>query len=61
MFMLSCKDLDPTTTCDFQATGETTTEVAEKMMAHAKMEHMDKVDGMSDAELMATYESKVHE
>lgn len=57
---LSCKDMDPTSTCDFEATGSTAEEVAGKMMAHAKTAHADHVKGMSDADIMSMMKSKVH-
>jgi predicted small metal-binding protein len=60
MMKLTCKDMDPTTTCAFEATGETATEVAGKMMAHAKTAHADHVAGMSDADMMTAMEAKVH-
>ncbi len=60
---LACKDLDPNTTCDFEATGDYAEEVAIRMMNHMKNEHMDKVKEMqmSNSEIMSMLESKVHE
>ncbi|MFM2357966.1 MAG: hypothetical protein RJA61_703 [Candidatus Parcubacteria bacterium] len=60
---LACKDLDPTTACDFEAHGNTKTEVAGKMFDHAKMEHADKIGGMnmSEGEVVKMFESKVRE
>lgn len=59
---LSCKDIDSEEDCHFEATGNTTKEVASKMMKHAKEAHADKLEamGMSDADLMKMFESKVH-
>jgi predicted small metal-binding protein len=61
MMKLACKDLDPSTTCGFEAMGASSAEVAGKMMAHVKAEHADKMAGMSDTDMMAMLESKVHE
>ena len=61
MMKLSCKDIDPTSMCDFEATGNTAKEVAGKMMAHVKSDHAEHVKGMSDAEIMKMLEEKVHE
>jgi predicted small metal-binding protein len=61
MMKLSCKDIDSASTCNFEATGDSASEVAGKMMAHAKADHADKVSGMTDADMMAMMESKVHE
>jgi predicted small metal-binding protein len=61
MMKLACKDMDASTTCNFEATGMTASEVAGKMMAHAKAEHPENLAGMSDAEIMSMMESKVHE
>lgn len=60
MMKLSCKDIDATSACDFETTGETKEEVAGQMMAHAKADHADKVSGMSDADMMGMMASKAH-
>ena len=57
---LTCKDINPDTTCDFEVTGETATEVATKMVEHAKTHHTDEVKSMSDGEMIKEFESKVH-
>ena len=61
MMKLACKDINPSTTCNFSVTGNTASESAAKMVAHAKAEHADEVASMSDADMMAAFESKVHE
>ena len=61
MMKLSCKDLDPSLDCNFEATGNTATEVAKKLMAHVKNAHPEKMKGMSDSEMLKSLESKVHE
>ena len=61
MKKLSCKDVDPSTDCDFTATGKDAREVANKMLAHAKAEHADKLSGKSDSDARAMFESKVHD
>lgn len=58
---LTCKDIDPTSTCNFVAEGASASEVAKKMMDHAKTDHSDTVAGKSDEDLMSMMESKVHE
>lgn len=58
---LACKEINPSTTCSFEATGETKPEVANKMMAHAKVVHADDLKNMSDDEIEKMMESKVHE
>ncbi len=49
MKQLSCKDMGAAE-CDFVATGNTAEELKDKMMEHAKMEHSDMLDSMSDDE-----------
>jgi predicted small metal-binding protein len=60
MMKLSCKDLDPSTTCTYEATGDTAEDVASKMMAHAATDHPEAMAGMSDTDKMSMLESKVH-
>lgn len=63
MMKLTCKDLNPNSTCHYEAHGETAKEVAENMMAHATAEHAADLEkmGMSDEEMMQLLESKAHE
>ncbi len=61
MKKLCCKDINPNTPCDYEATGETIEEVAEKMMGHAKTAHHDDVKDMTDQEMKDMMESKAHE
>lgn len=61
MMKLACKDVDASSTCPFEATGASASEVAGKMMAHVKADHADKMAGMVEADMMAMLESKVHE
>ena len=62
---LTCKDLDPVTTCDFEVVGDSASVIAIKMMEHAK-EHHDlgisgmKEKGMTDEQILSFMESKVH-
>ncbi len=58
---LACKDINPTTTCEFVATGNTAPEVAGKMLAHAKIVHAEDIKGKPDADVLKDMESKVHE
>jgi predicted small metal-binding protein len=60
MMKLSCKDLDPTSSCGFEATGSSTGEVAGKMMSHVKSEHPDFLEGMKDSDVMGMMKSKAH-
>ncbi len=57
---LTCKDIDPSSTCDFEATGDSAAEVVGKMMSHVKSDHPDKMKGMSESDMMNMLKSKVH-
>ncbi len=59
---LTCKELDPSTDCQFEATGNTREEVAEKMMKHMRSAHADKMKAMnmSDDEMMEMFKMKAH-
>ena len=63
MWKVSCADLgDPS--CHFEATGQTADEAKQKLMAHAKEAHADKLAGMSEADksgMMKMMDEKVHE
>ena len=61
MKKVACKDINPETDCDFEATGNSDKEVVNKMTAHIKAEHPDDVKGMSDGEIREMVQSKVHE
>jgi predicted small metal-binding protein len=56
---LSCKDINPDLNCDYEAQGNTATEVAKKMMNHIKSAHPNEIKGMPDSEVMKMFESKV--
>jgi len=58
---LSCKDINPSTTCTFEATGDTASEVADKMMTHAKVDHPEDMKDMSEDDKKSMMEAKVHE
>ena len=60
MMKLACKDINPTTTCDFTAEGESAADVAAKMLAHAKEHHAEDIAGKPDAEVLAMMEAKAH-
>ena len=49
MKSLSCRDLGGD--CDFIVYGQTTEEVMRYMMAHAKRDHADKLEDMSQEEI----------
>ena len=60
MYKLSCRDMGME--CGFSATGETKDELKGKMMEHAKMEHKDMLEKMSEEEkkdMMAKMEEKM--
>jgi len=57
---LACKDLDSSSSCNFEAIGDSVEEVAKKMMAHAKVTHPESVKGMSDDNIINMMELKVH-
>jgi len=48
MKKLSCKEIDPSTDCDFAAEDETNEGVIGKMYEHAKEHHADKLKDMTD-------------
>ncbi len=61
MMKLACKDIDAESD-DFEATGNSTKEVAQKMMKHLREMHPEKLKemDMSDEEVMKMLQSKVH-
>ena len=61
MRKVTCKDINPSSSCDFEATGQTAKEVVGKMMAHIKSEHMGDVAGMGDGQIRTMIEDRVHE
>ncbi len=58
---LACKDINPNTTCDFEVSGDSAEEVAEKMIEHAKTNHSEDVKNMTDEEMVKEFKSKAHE
>ena len=58
---LSCKDVNPTTTCTFEAVGETAADVAKNLLVHARVKHAEDVKSMSDEEIMKWFEGKAHQ
>ena len=61
MMKLSHEDMmDSMEDCKFEATGDTATDVAKKMMMHVKSSHPETVKGMSDEQIMKMFEMKVH-
>ncbi len=61
MMKLTCKDINPDTRCEFEASGASASEVASMMMDHAKTNHYEDVSGMTDEEIIKMMEAKVHE
>ena len=61
MKKVSCKDIKPDSTCTFEATGETSKEVAGKMLDHIKKDHADDVSGMDNAGVRNMIEAQIHE
>lgn len=60
MMMLSCKDIDSSADCSFEASGNTAAEVAGKMMNHVRLDHPEKMEEMSNNDMMNMFKSKVH-
>ena len=58
---LSCKDMNPATTCNFEVEGATADEVAQKMLDHAKVAHAADIAGQSDEDVLKSMEEKAHE
>ena len=60
---LSCREIDPKSNCNFEATGSNAEEVADKMMAHLHKAHPDKVTEMNltGEEMRDMLLSKAHE
>ncbi len=58
---LACKDINPTTTCDFEVEGATATEAAQKMLVHARSEHAADIEDMTDEDAVTLFEGKVRE
>jgi len=61
MKRLACKDISPDTTCTFVASGETASDAAKIMLAHARKEHAVDIASMSDAAVIASFEPLAHE
>lgn len=51
--------MDPTSTCDFKATGADEAEAMQNMATHAKEAHADKVSGMTDEQAAETMKPHV--
>jgi len=60
MKKISCKDINPETSCTYEASGDTAKQVVGKMMAHLKSDHMNDLKGMNDGEICSMIESKIH-
>ncbi len=58
---LACKDINPSTTCDFSVEGATAEEAAKAMIAHAKEAHAEDIAGKSDEELTTAFAAVAHE
>ena len=61
MKKLCCKDINPNTPCDYEATGDTVSEVAKQMLGHARMAHSEDIEDMTNEQVIDMLESKVHE
>ncbi len=59
MTTLACKDISPATTCAFKVEGESATEVATAMLAHARIVHAADIAALSDEEAIALFETKI--
>jgi predicted small metal-binding protein len=60
MMKLTCKELNPSTTCTYEATGDTAREVADKMMTHVKIVHPEDIKNMPEADMKKTMEARAH-
>ena len=60
MKTLTCKDLG-NATCGFEARGETSGEVVDNMMEHAKVAHPDDLSKMPEADMRAKMEAGIKE
>ncbi len=58
---LACKDINPTTTCNFEVEGATKTEAAEKMLVHAREAHAEDIADKTDEVVIQEFEGKVRE
>lgn len=61
MKKVSCKDISPDSTCNFEATGKTEKDVVRMMFDHVKSDHSNDVTGMSDADIRTMIAAKVHD
>ena len=61
MKKLACKDIDPTSSCEFEVSGANAKEVAAKMLDHVKEKHMDVMKGKSDSDMLSMLEAKAHD
>jgi predicted small metal-binding protein len=59
MKKVSCVDINPESSCSFEATGSNTKEAVNQMMDHIRSEHPDDVKGMSDADIRKKVEANV--
>ena len=57
---LACKDLSDTE-CNFSVEADTKEEAAQKMLAHARQDHAQDIEGMSDEEVIGVFSAKVHD
>ena len=62
MKQLACTDLNPKTTCNFVATGETSREAARVMLDHAQESHAEDLKelGENDDEIFEKMEARAH-
>lgn len=63
MKKLACADIDETLTCNFEASGETEEEVAEKLKDHFVSAHADKakIMDMTEEEMQDEFAAQVEE
>ena len=58
---LACKDINPTTTCDFEVDAMSKEDAARQMLIHAREVHAQDIEGQTDEEVRAMMEAKVRE
>lgn len=61
MYKVSCKDISPSTNCEYEASGSSDDEAVTKMASHMRSDHSDDIEGMADEEVRAMIEPKVVE
>jgi predicted small metal-binding protein len=59
MKTVACKDVNPGTTCDFEASGSNNKEAVNKLMDHMRSAHANDMKGMNDGDIRKKIEGSV--